>query len=311
MIINLPNTTAAEIDARLVQLRNEGGAVALGRVLTLVIVIDAADPAAALKEAVDAANEASREHPCRVLVLAEVGEADDDPCLDAEIRVGGDAGASEVVVLRARGPLVNELGAVVIPLLLPDAPIVAWWANNAPQRPADHPIGRLASRRITDSLQTTAPLDLLQALRTNYVLGDTDLAWARVTLWRGLLAAALDQPPYEQVAAAEVTGQADHPSLYLLGGWLADRLRCPVRIHPVAGAQAITQVRLLRASGDVLIDRADGKLAEFTAPGAAPRKIALPIRRLSEALIEELRRLDPDEIYEAALQAVPEATVTS
>ena len=42
--------------------------------------------------------------------------------LDAQIRVGGDAGASEVIVLRLYGPLAEHGDSVVVPLLLPDAP---------------------------------------------------------------------------------------------------------------------------------------------------------------------------------------------
>ena len=37
MIIDLPGTTTNDVNKRLVKLRDEGGAVALGRVLTLVI----------------------------------------------------------------------------------------------------------------------------------------------------------------------------------------------------------------------------------------------------------------------------------
>ena len=38
MIIDLPSTTTSQVNAKLVQMRQEGGAVTLGRVLTLVIV---------------------------------------------------------------------------------------------------------------------------------------------------------------------------------------------------------------------------------------------------------------------------------
>ena len=37
MIVDLPNTTTSAISKTLVKIREEGGAVALGRVLTLVI----------------------------------------------------------------------------------------------------------------------------------------------------------------------------------------------------------------------------------------------------------------------------------
>lgn len=43
MIIDMPETTTTAVDKRLVRLRDEGGAVALGRVLTLVVIADEAD----------------------------------------------------------------------------------------------------------------------------------------------------------------------------------------------------------------------------------------------------------------------------
>jgi len=37
VIVDLPNTTISKVSKQLVQIREQGGAVALGRVLTLVI----------------------------------------------------------------------------------------------------------------------------------------------------------------------------------------------------------------------------------------------------------------------------------
>ena len=139
MIVDLPSSTVSAVNKKLVELRESGGVLALGRVLTLVVVTD---DGAAIESAIEAANTASREHPCRVIVLAR-GQRKAAPRLDAQIRVGGDAGASEVIVLRGYGPLAGgEAGAgMVMPLLLPDAPVVAWWPHEAPAVPAEDPIG--------------------------------------------------------------------------------------------------------------------------------------------------------------------------
>ena len=67
MIVDLPSTTTSAVNRKLVDLRDKGGAVALGRVLTLVIVTD---DGAQAEEAIEAANAASREHPCRVLAVS-------------------------------------------------------------------------------------------------------------------------------------------------------------------------------------------------------------------------------------------------
>ena len=120
MIVDLPDTTVSKIARSLVSVREEGGAVALGRVLTLVIVTTHG----LHEEAIEAANDASREHPMRVIVL--IANPEGDAKLDAQIRVGGDAGASEVIVLRAHGPAADNQEGLITGLLLPDAPVVAW-----------------------------------------------------------------------------------------------------------------------------------------------------------------------------------------
>lgn len=299
MIVDLPRTTTNAVTKALVTLREEGGAVALGRVLTLVI--DA--QGGAVEPAIDAANEASREHPCRVIVLAESDPAPgEDDRLDAQVRVGGDAGASEVVVLRASHAMLANADTLVMPLLLPDAPIVVWWPNEIPESPEEHPIGRMAQRRITDSLSCADPVGSLRRLREGHGAGDTDIAWTRLTVWRGLLAAALDQPPRDRVTRAEVAGHERHPSVYLLAAWLAYALGCPVDVVPQQDVRGITRVVLERASGPVVIDRPDGREGVLNQPGQPERRIAMPIRELTECLAEELRRLDPDEVYGEVLE---------
>ncbi|HZI97010.1 MAG TPA: glucose-6-phosphate dehydrogenase assembly protein OpcA, partial [Actinomycetales bacterium] len=159
MIVDLPSTTTAAVNRRLVEMRESGGAIALGRVLTLVISTD--DDQA--EDAIAAANDASREHPCRVLVVAP-GSKRGSARLDAQIRVGGDAGASEVLVLRLYGELADHGDAVIVPLLLPDAPVVVWWPGQAPSVPSRDPLGSMATRRITDSAACTRPGATLRRL---------------------------------------------------------------------------------------------------------------------------------------------------
>ena len=295
MIIDLPSTTTAKVNAKLVDVREQGGAVALGRVLTLVIAT--ADNEA--EEAMAAANEASREHPCRVIVLAK-GARKAAARLDAQIRVGGDAGASEVIVLRLYGELVEEA----------DAPVVAWWPSEAPAVPADDPIGRLATRRITDSAAAKNPIKALEQRRVSYRDGDTDLAWSRLTNWRAQLASALDLAPFDRVTGANVVGAADSPSSELLAAWLAWALRIPVTRKKAKSGQGMYSVTLQRKSGDVELIRPDGKTGTLTQPGQPERRIALQRRSVCDCLTEELRRLDPDEIYEATLKALPKVVKT-
>jgi glucose-6-phosphate dehydrogenase assembly protein OpcA len=190
MIVDLPNTTTSQISKTLVKVREEGGAVALGRVLTLIISTAIGDE----EEAIEAANDASREHPMRVLVVStgrDVASVD-AARVDAQIRVGGDAGASEVVVVRAYGDAADDTESLIMGLLLPDAPVVAWWPGHAPESVSRSAIGRIAQRRITDAAASPDPLTAVTALAGTYEPGDTDFAWTRLTLWRAQLAAVLE-----------------------------------------------------------------------------------------------------------------------
>lgn len=292
MIIDLPDTGTGLVNRKLVDLRASGGAIALGRVLTLILVTE--DSRA--EEAIRAANDASREHPCRVIAVVR-GERRGSSRLDAQIRVGGDAGASEVIVLRLYGPLSEHGDSVVVPMLLPDSPIVVWWPGQAPDVPSEDPIGRMAQRRITDASLSRSPSRALQQRTLGYAQGDTDLAWTRITNWRALLAAALDQPPYDPVTAAVVSGASDSPSTDLMAAWLRVALDCPVRRVRTAPGTGMVGVVLKRGSGPIELTRPDGQVATLTQPGQPVRRIALPPRQDRDCLAEELRRLDPDDVF--------------
>lgn len=295
MIVDLPSTTTGAVNKRLVELRETGGVVTQGRVLTLVVCTD---DSASTEAAIAAANEASREHPCRIIVVAP-GAAHAATRLDAQIRVGGDAGASEVVVLRLYGELAGHGESVVVPFLLPDTPVVVWWPGNAPAVPATDPVGMLGQRRITDAEASGDPAAALALRRENYTPGDTDLSWARVTYWRALLVAALDQPPFEPVTAAVVRGPERAPGLDLLAGWLRSMLGVPVTREV-----GKVQVTLQRASGPVVLAERGKASATLAIPGQPAQRIALARRELRDCMAEELRRLDTDEVYEVALRGV-------
>ena len=295
MIVDLPDTTVSKIARALVRVREEGGAVALGRVLTLIVASEGAVDEAVI----EAAHDASREHPMRVIVL-ENYDPEASPHLDAEIRVGGDAGASEVIVLRAYGAAGRDGESLLTGLMLPDAPVVAWWPQNPPERPSRSPIGRMAQRRITDASTEPVGPDRLNNLAAAYAPGDTDLAWTRLTHWREQLAAVLDQPPYEPVTRVEVVGSGSSPSTGLLAAWLRLKLRVPVEWRYAKAdewAHGIKSVRLIRPSGDVELTRHNEDEAILTQPGQPSHDIALSRRTLRECLAEELRRLDPDVLY--------------
>jgi glucose-6-phosphate dehydrogenase assembly protein OpcA len=300
MKIDLTDTTSSRINAGLIQARRAIGTPAVGMVLTLVIVTDEGSAYDALR----AAGDASREHPSRIIVVIKrPGRSPRDRAgarLDAEVMVGGDAGTGETVVLRMHGELANHAESVVLPLLLPDAPVVLWWPETAPEKPALDPLGSLGQRRITDAASAEDPVGAIGTRADTYAPGDTDLAWTRVTPWRSMLAAALDQK-HTTISSAQVEGEAYNPSTELLALWLAHRLGVVVE-RKITDGPGITGVRLFTADGDIRLDRPDGRLAKLAVPGQPDRHVALKRRETSELLAEELRRLDPDDIYRSTVE---------
>jgi glucose-6-phosphate dehydrogenase assembly protein OpcA len=295
MGVTLTNTNAAKISAALLKARRSAGSPAMGMVLTLIIVCDEAEYEAALK----ASMEAGREHPSRILLV--VSGQGRTALLDAEVRIG-EGTPGEVVIIRMRGAIAAHPASVIRPLLLPDSPVVIWWPGKAPAQGADDELASLAVRRVTDAAAARRPLIELKARALDYQPGDTDLSWTRLTRWRALLAAALDQYP-ARISGAVVEAERNSPSADLLAAWLQSCLKVRVTRTVTAGP-GLTAVRMTTAAGDIAITRSDGLLASYTVPGQPERLVALKRRETTDLITEELRRMDDDDVYAHALLAL-------
>lgn len=303
-MIELLDTTSSDIAAEFVRARRRAGSPAMGMVMTLVFVVDqdSADTA------MEIARAASREHPARVLGLI-LGDGRGAGQVDAKVGIGS-GWTGETALITLTGAVTKHPESVVTPLLLPDSPVVVWWPTKAPEDPASDPLGRLAKRRITDAAaQPTAKARAMLTQCRAYAPGNTDLAWTRITGWRALLAAALDQHT-EKVTGACVTAERISPSADLLAAWLADRLRVKVDRRTSDGP-GITCVSLATRAGEIRIERSDGKLAVLSSPGQPDRPVALKRRDVDELLAEELRRLDPDDVYARTTKKLAQLSRTS
>ena len=147
---------------------------------------------------------------------------------------------------------------------------------------------------------TATPPDAQEARGDTTPRATPTSSWTRLTRWRGLLAAALDQPPYEPVTGAVVGGAPDSPSTDLLAAWLAPAQgagaprRDPARVgHQLGATRPQERADRPRAPGR--------RRRDALAAGQPDRRITLPRRSCTECLADELRRLDPDDTYEDAL----------
>jgi glucose-6-phosphate dehydrogenase assembly protein OpcA len=308
-VIALWDTTGNEVVRALSAERRTAGGVASGLALTLVAVVDEDR----IREAEEAAATAAAAHPCRLLIV--VRKPEDPPSaknpesrLDAEIVVGGRLGPAEAVVMRMFGRLTLHAESVVVPLLAPDVPVVTWWHGRPPDRIATDPLGVVAERRITDVAHSSDPTGALRQRAEDYAPGDTDLTWTRSTPWRSILAGALDTAT-SAVASVSVTAAPDDPTAALLRGWLANRLRLEPGFHP--GGEAIQRVDLRFANGEEMGLHCEDGTATLRRTGLPDRVLPLTRRLLGDQLAEELRRLDADQPYAAALQSATGVTGTA
>jgi glucose-6-phosphate dehydrogenase assembly protein OpcA len=303
-MIELTDTNSSAIAAEFVRARRRAGSPAMGMVMTLVIVVDE-DLA---EDAMAAARRASAEHPARVLGVI-LGDGRGKGVVNAQVGTG-DGWTGETALIRLKGEVVKHCDSVVLPLLLPDSPVACWWPADPPDDTAADPLGALAQRRITDV--AAASRNRTRALHQQcaaYSKGNTDLAWTRLTPWRALLAASLDQHPLK-VTSASIAAERVSPSADLLAAWLTDRLKVKVS-RSNSGGPGITEVVMETREGPIRIARPDGRLAVFTTPGRPDRPIALKRRALPELLAEELRRLDEDDVYAATARRLAKTAVSS
>lgn len=309
MIISLPDTTTRQIASTLINAR-ENYSLATGRVLTLLVTAKTRDD---VRQILATLREATREHPARVLVMI-LGDADAQTSLDAEIVVGADAGASEMVVMQLHGELTHNLDAVVTPLLLPDTPIVAWWPTTAPARPAAAPLGNIAQRRITNTHRNVTGNALLR-VTTGYTPGDSDMMWSRITPWRGVVASALDRCPDATISAVEISGSVQDPSIDVAAGWLASALSVTVTRttsgdSPRAENGAPVDMLVLKSNlGDITVEVLDAHTVRVAVPERPDTFVALGARTDADCLAEELRHLDPDATYGRALAGLAHVQV--
>src|SRR5690606_10229460 len=133
-------------------------------------------------------------------------------------------------------------------------------------------------------------------------------AWARLTRWRGLVASAYEVPPVSVPSSVEALGTDGNPTVLLMASWLHHTLGVEASILPPPSADpdsaGVHGVRLVREDGTIELTRVSDDSIVMKLPGDdSGQHVTMPRRTLAELVTEELRRLDPDEVYGEVLGA--------
>jgi hypothetical protein len=276
----------ADVDRALVELRGEA-AKDSPSMRTSVMTHLAWVPEQWIERARAALEGMGERHPSRTILLLPEPDAGESR-IDAAVALetydvpGVDRKVvTEVIELTLRGSRAKAPASIVLPLLIPDLPVFIRWRGLPPwSSPELDQLLGVVDRLIVDSTEWD---DLPVAYGHLVGLFDrvavSDIAWARTSRWRHLLATLW--PPIADVDTIRVKGTK--AQALLLCGWLRSRLgRDDIEVEHIE-AERIEGIDL------------DGEAAPFP-PGDPPQP--------SDVLSEELDTFTRDPVYEAAVRAV-------
>ena len=223
-------------------------------------------------------------HPSRTILLlpdpdAGVDRIDANVALECYAMPGVERNVcSEVIELELRGTRAKAPASIVEPLLVSDLPVFLRWRGEPPweSQELEQLVG-ITDRLIVDSTEwddLPYPYRRLEQLFERAAV--SDIAWARTSRWRALLASLW--PGIADVGTIRVHGTTAQG--YLLAGWLRSRLGRDDIALEIVEAPRLEGIEL------------DGEPAPFP-PGDPP----LP----SDVLSDELDRFTRDPVYEAAV----------
>ncbi len=189
--------------------------------------------------------------------------------------------STEVVELRLHGLRAKAPASVVLPLLVSDLPVFLRWRGEPPWgTPELEQLVGVVDRLIVDSTEwDDLPFPYRHLVELFPRVAASDIAWARTSRWRSLLASLW--PGIADIRTIRVHGT--EAQAWLLVGWLRSRLdRDDIEMEHV-DAERLEGIDL------------DGEPAAFPS-GDPPTP--------SDVLSDELDRFTRDPIYEAAVSAV-------
>jgi hypothetical protein len=276
------DVTISEVERGLAQMRSveEGQAYLRTSVLTHIAWM----PPEWEQTAFDTLSGLAERHPSRAILLLPVTDAEDGIDADVAMRYFTWPGldrdvCSEVITLRLRGRRAEVPASIVTPLLVADLPVFLRWRGRPPfgREPFEQMVD-VIDRLIIDSTEwPDLPGAYAELAHVFPRAAVSDIAWARTSRWRTLLAGLW--PDIADVSRIRVRGTA--AQAHLVAGWLRSRLDRKIELEHEP-AERLEGVEL------------DGRPAPFP-PGDPPAP--------SDLLSDELERYSRDPIYEEAVTA--------
>ena len=294
----------------------QGTGVLRACAMTLIAVVDESEDPASVSETLA---ELMHEHPSRAIVI-RLSESR-VPMLAARVVAQcwmpfGQRRqiCCEQIEITASDASVPDLPGVITPLTVPDLPVILWCRGSRVFELPDFPLLASVSQKvIVDSAAFPGSARIVREIAGFMHAGRlvADLAWARLTRWRELIAQIFENRCYlaglAQVRRVRVgfSGEARSSSAYYLAAWLLDSLEkagsSATLVWDAASETAVSFESDADGSCDVAIRTGEGASVEVRVNDMVTHAVFNP-PSVYTLLREELSLTGRDPVFEAALQ---------
>ena len=283
--------------------------------MTLLVLAEESDDLSALGETIAAL---MPEHPARAIVVRLIGGEERALTERVYSQCWMPFGqrrqiCCEQIELTASDASLEDLPSVVLPLSVPDLPLILWCRTaRILGMPGFYRIAAMARKVIVDSAQVS---DSVAAILRMAVVSQTggvllgDLSWTRLTRWRETLSQLFENPEYlaqlPKIERVQVqSGEAHEVAARLMAVWITNCLaEAGVHAYPevTAGGPDATSLRLeLDGPGlNVVLTREQERLV-MTVNGVA-NATNLPLPTDYMLMREELSIVRPDPVFHKTL----------
>jgi glucose-6-phosphate dehydrogenase assembly protein OpcA len=289
--------------------------------MTLVVIAEADDDAAALGETIAAL---MPEHPARSILIRLLGErarALSQRVFQQCWKPFGQRQqiCCEQIEITASDPALADLPSVILPLAVPDLPVILWCRSaRLVRRPEFGEIARMATKVVIDSAKDTDAIDAIRrmadAVRSGGIFAD--LAWTRLTRWRETLARVFENRDtlarLPEVRSVQVRyGPSYETAAWYLAAWAANALASVGQVvtPTISRQEASLRLELSGGAFRVELSRQDDRLV--TVVNEQSNCTNLPRPADYHMMREELGIVRSDAVFEATLASAARLAVSS
>jgi glucose-6-phosphate dehydrogenase assembly protein OpcA len=289
--------------------------------MTLVVIAEADDDAAALGETIAAL---MPEHPARSILIRLLGERERALSQRVYQQCWKPFGqrqqiCCEQIEITASDPALADLPSVILPLAVPDLPVILWCRSaRLVRRQEFGEIARMATKVVIDSAADTNAIDAIRrmadAVRSGGIFAD--LAWTRLTRWRETLARVFENRDtlarLSEVRSVQVRfGPGFETAAWYLAAWAVNALASVGQVVTPEVSKQDESLRLEISGGTfrVELSRQDDRLV--TVVNEQSNCTNLPRPADYHMMREELGIVRRDAVFEATLASAARLAVSS